>query len=108
MELGLLGGSRRAELSADRAGLLASQDPTVSMGMFLKMAGGRAGDDEISLDEFLMQAEEYEIVVHSLDGIMTVLTLSFRPPPFNTAPAAELTRWTRRGASYRIIPGDFP
>ena len=68
VQLALLEWSRKAELSADRAGLLASQDPTVSMGMFLKMAGGRAGDDEISLDEFLVQAEEYEIGGHALDG----------------------------------------
>ena len=30
------------------------------MRTFLKLAGGSAGDDEISLDEFMVQAEEYE------------------------------------------------
>src|SRR3979409_50123 len=37
VELGLLEWSRKSELSSDRAGLLAAQDPTASMQMFLKM-----------------------------------------------------------------------
>ena len=41
-QLALLEWSRKAELSADRAGLLASQDPHVTMGMYLKLAGGNA------------------------------------------------------------------
>src|SRR5512145_2343106 len=52
-QLALLEWYRKAELSADRAGLLATQDVDVSMRTFLKMAGGGAGDDdEINLEAF--------------------------------------------------------
>src|SRR5216117_76968 len=50
---------RKSELSSDRAGLLASQDATASLRVFLKMAGG--GDmTQMDLDTFLVQAKEYE------------------------------------------------
>src|ERR1041384_1906750 len=59
-QLALLEWYRKSEMSADRAGLLVTQDLDVSMRTFLKMAGGAAGDDEISLEAFLEQAETYE------------------------------------------------
>jgi Zn-dependent protease with chaperone function len=108
IQLALLEWSRKAELSADRAGLLASQDPTVTMGMYLKFAGGTSGDDESSLDEFLIQAEEYEIGGHAIDAVLKVLNLLFRSHPFNTARAAELQHWQKSGAYDRIIGGDYP
>jgi len=108
IQLALLEWSRKAELSADRAGLLASQDPTTTMGMYLKFAGGNAGEDGTSLEEFLTQAEEYEIGGHALDGVFKVLNLVFRSHPFNTARAAELNRWQQSGAYDRILGGDYP
>ena len=108
VQLALLEWSRKAELSADRAGLLASQSPETTMGMYLKFAGGNAGNDETSLDEFLAQAEEYEIGGHALDGVFKVLNLVFRSHPFNTARAAELHRWQMSGAYDRILAGNYP
>jgi len=108
IQLALLEWSRKAELSADRAGLLASQDSTTTMGMYLKFAGGNAGEDGTSLEEFLTQAEEYEIGGHALDGVFKVLNLVFRSHPFNTARAAELNRWQQSGAYDRILGGDYP
>lgn len=108
VQLALLEWSRKAELSADRAGLLASQSPKTTMGMYLKFAGGNAGNDETSLEEFLAQAEEYEIGGHALDGVFKVLNLVFRSHPFNTARAAELHRWQMSGAYDRIVGGDYP
>ncbi|HXT47080.1 MAG TPA: M48 family metallopeptidase [Gemmatimonadaceae bacterium] len=108
VQLALLEWYRKAELSADRAGLLASQDPPVTMGMYLKFAGGNSGDDETSLDEFLIQAEEYESGGHAIDGLFKVLNVIFRSHPFNTARAAELQRWQKSGAYERIIGGDYP
>jgi len=78
------------------------------MGMYLKFAGGTDGDDPSSLDEFLVQAEEYEIGGHALDGVLKVLNLLFRSHPFNTARAAELNHWLKSGAYERILAGDYP
>ena len=50
---------RKAELSADRAGLLAGQDPAAALRLAMKLAGG--GDlSEVDTTAFLEQAAEYE------------------------------------------------
>src|SRR5216117_3699752 len=55
VRIALLEWYRKSELSSDRAGLVASQDATASLRMFLKMAGG--GDvKETDLNAFLVQA----------------------------------------------------
>jgi Zn-dependent protease with chaperone function len=59
IKLALLEWYRKSELSSDRAGMLASQDATASMRVFLKLAGGGTGA-ELDLDAFMRQAAEYE------------------------------------------------
>jgi Zn-dependent protease with chaperone function len=108
IQLALLEWYRKAELSADRAGLLATQDPRSSMQLFMRFAGGPPLDDETSLDEFLRQAEEYESAGNALDGIFKILNVAFRTHPFNTVRAGELQRWIRNGAYDRILAGDYP
>ena len=108
VQLALLEWSRKSELSADRAGLLASQDVAVTLGTFLKWAGGNPGDDEISLEDYLIQAAEYETGGHALDGVFKILNLVFRTHPFNTARAAELQKWQQSGAYDRILAGEYP
>lgn len=108
IQLALLEWYRKAELSADRAGLLATQDPRSSMQLFMRFAGGPPLDDETNLDEFMRQAEEYESGGNALDGIFRVLNVAFRTHPFNTVRAGELQRWIRDGAYDRIIGGNYP
>src|SRR5881396_1085155 len=59
IQIALLEWFRKSEISCDRAGLLASQDPLASMRMFMKMAGGNSLD-QMDLDAFMTQAREYE------------------------------------------------
>lgn len=111
IELALFEWSRKSELSADRAGLLATQDSKASMNMFLKFAGGRNGsddDDEVSLDEFLVQAQEYETGGSAVDNVFKILNVAFRTHPFNTVRAGELQRWIATGEYDRIVNGDYP
>lgn len=108
IQLALFEWARKAELSSDRAGLLATQDPQASMRLFLKFAGGITPDDESNLDEFLVQAQEYEERGGALDTIFRVLNVAFRTHPFNTVRAAELQRWVQTGAYDRIVNGDYP
>jgi Zn-dependent protease with chaperone function len=108
IQLALLEWYRKAELSADRAGLLASQDPTTSMRLFLRFAGGTSADDEMSLEEFLAQAREYETGGSAIDSIFKVLNVAFRTHPFHTVRAAELERWVQSGAYERIVGGEYP
>src|SRR5436309_1772170 len=97
---------RKSELSSDRAGLIATQDPPASMRMFLKMAGG--GDmKQMDLNEFLAQAKEYEETGGAVDRIFQILNTLERTHPFNTLRAAELQRWIEAGHYERILNGEY-
>ena len=106
IQFALLEWARKSELSADRAGLLAAQDPRASMRMFLKMAGG--GDmKEMSLDAFLQQAKEYEETGGAIDRIFKILNTLPQSHPFNTLRAAELERWITAGAYEKVLGGEY-
>src|SRR6266852_4893678 len=97
---------RKSELSSDRAGLLASQDPNASLRMFLKMAGG--GDmAEMDLNTFLVQAKEYEETGGALDRVFKILNTLGASHPFNTLRAAELQRWIEAGHYERALRGEY-
>ena len=117
IELALFEWFRKSELSSDRAGLLSGQDPNIAMSAFFRMAGGRPGwkdeagaedDDEVSLDEFLAQAEEYESGGTAIDSVFKYLNVAFQTHPFHTVRVAELHKWVRSGDYHRIIGGDYP
>src|SRR5256885_1795507 len=79
IQFALLEWYRKSELSSDRAGLVAAQDPAAPMRMFLKMAGG-GGLKEMDLNDLLPLATEYE----EADGaVVRVLQLA------NTLPQAQ-------------------
>src|SRR6185503_14153353 len=106
IRIALLEWYRKSELSSDRAGLLASQDATASLRMFLKMAGG--GDmKQMDLNAFLVQAKEYEASGGALDRIFQILNTLDRTHPFNTLRAAELQRWIEGGDYDRILRGEY-
>ncbi|MGQ0646658.1 MAG: M48 family metallopeptidase [Gemmatimonadaceae bacterium] len=106
-QLALMEWYRKAELSADRAGLLTTQDPRVSASTFLKMAGGGAGDDDISVDAFLEQADAYEHGADFADKVWQIINTAFRTHPFGTVRAAELQRWVKSGEYEKILAGDY-
>ena len=106
IQFALLEWFRKSELSSDRAGLIATQDPKASMRMFLKMAGG--GDmAQMDLDAFLAQAKEYEDTGGAVDRIFKILNTLGQSHPFNTLRAAELQRWVEAGAYDRILNGEY-
>jgi Zn-dependent protease with chaperone function len=98
---------RKAELSADRAGLLAAQDQSASIRLFMKTAGG--GDlSQIDTAAFLEQAAEYEGGGDLRDSIHKLGMTAFNSEPFPVARAAELRRWVDSGDYARILGGDYP
>src|SRR6266700_114389 len=71
IQLALLEWFRKSELSSDRAGLVACQDPTASLRVNLKFAGG--GDmSQMDLNAFLVQAKEYEAAGGAIDRIFKI------------------------------------
>ena len=104
--LGLLEWSRKAELSADRAGLLAVQSTDASLWAFLKMAGGGT-HEESDLNEFLVQADEYRKGGDVADAVFKVLNLLGMTHPFHTLRAAELRDWIEAGDYDRVLRGEY-
>ncbi|RMH12716.1 MAG: M48 family peptidase, partial [Gemmatimonadetes bacterium] len=102
----LLEWSRKSELSCDRAGLLAIQDPEKVMGTMLKMAGG-GDDDEMNLDAFIQQAEEYRESGDVADQVFKVLNLMGATHPFYVLRVAEIRSWIEQGEYDRILRGEY-
>src|SRR6266542_3486377 len=98
---------RKAELSADRAGLLAGQDPHASMRLEMKLAGG--GDlSEVDTAAFLEQAAEYDRAGDLRDSFIKLTFLLGRSHPLPVARAATLRQWIDSGEYGRILAGDYP
>jgi Zn-dependent protease with chaperone function len=98
---------RKAELSADRAGLLATQDPPASLRLAMKLAGG--GDlSETDTTAFLEQAAEYDRTGDLRDSLLKIMLTWARTHPLPVARAAELRTWVDSGAYRRILEGDYP
>jgi Zn-dependent protease with chaperone function len=104
--VGLLEWYRKSELSSDRAGLLACQDPQGALATSMKLAGGGRAD-ETDLDEFLAQADEYRESGDVADSVFKVLNLLGTTHPFHTLRAAELRDWVESGAYDRILRGEY-
>ncbi|WP_131740876.1 M48 family metallopeptidase [Actinomadura roseirufa] len=105
--IGLREWFRKAELSADRAGLLAGQDVDAAKRSMMKLAGGTRLS-EMSSEAFLAQAAEYDAAGDVRDGLLKFLNLLPQSHPFAVARFAEIDRWARDGDYQRILAGDYP
>lgn len=102
----LLEWSRKAELSADRAGLLAVQDPEVVMRTMMKMAGG-GENHETNLQDFIAQAEAYRESGDVADQVFKVLNLVMQTHPFYVLRVGELRSWIESGDYDRTLRGEY-
>jgi len=102
----LLEWDRKSELSADRAGLLVCQDPDVAMRVDMKLAGG-GKTDQMNVDEFLLQAEEYRAGGTVVDSVLKLFRLLARTHPFPVLRLAELKKWIDSGEYEQIMAGEF-
>jgi Zn-dependent protease with chaperone function len=98
---------RKAELSCDRAGLLAGQDLQASMRGLMKLAGGH-NLAELNVDAFLEQAEEYERAGDLRDGVLKLLQVLPQTHPFAVVRVAELKKWAEGPEYQAILAGDYP
>jgi Zn-dependent protease with chaperone function len=104
--IALLEWYRKAELSSDRAGALAVQQPEVGMRVMLKLAGGGRGP-ETNLPEFLRQADEYRRGGDLADQVFKVLNAIGATHPFPVLRVAELRDWFESGAYERLLSGEY-
>lgn len=103
--------SRQAEITADRAGLLVSQNLGISLDANLALAGGPSRlAHEMNRDAFMDQARAYQDVT-GLDAVGKVLIFmlmsSWMTHPMPVHRAQELERWHENGAYGRIIAGEY-
>jgi Zn-dependent protease with chaperone function len=103
--LALLEWSRKAELSCDRAGLLAVQAPEPGLRTMLQFAGGTF--TETNLAAFVEQAEEYRDSSDLTDQVFKVLNLLWVTHPFPVIRVAEMRNWFESGAYDRIMAGEY-
>ena len=107
-QMALLEWYRKAEFSADRAGLLGVQDLRVAASAQLKLSGGKGGDDTIDVDAFLQQASEYETDGGAWDKALKLMNTVWRSHPFGTVRAAEMARWSTSDQYREILAGNYP
>jgi Zn-dependent protease with chaperone function len=98
---------RKAELSGDRAGLLAAQDPGASTRLLMKLAGGGRLED-LDVTAFAQQGDEYLSSPDVRDSVLKLLLLEGRSHPFTVVRAAELRRWVDSGEYTRVLAGEYP
>jgi Zn-dependent protease with chaperone function len=110
VRLAFLEWSRKAELSADRAGLLGGQDVAVAQRVGMKMAGGGRGEafaGQLNVDAFMQQAHEYASSSEGLDVVYKILSTLALTHPMHTVRAAELQRWVASDEYDRILRGEY-
>jgi Zn-dependent protease with chaperone function len=101
---------RCAELTADRAGLLACQNPRVALAVEMKLASGPGSRiaRELDLDTFMEQAREFETLDGGkLEQMWRAVLENDRSHPWPVVRARELDRWVRVGHYQRILDGAY-
>ncbi|MFW5801311.1 MAG: M48 family metallopeptidase [Spirochaeta sp.] len=97
---------RKSELSADRAGLLVTQDVDVAYSTLMKLAGGPK-TSQMNIDEFVRQAAEYDQGETVLDGVYKLMNLLGQSHPFPVLRLSELKAWVETGAYDKIMEGTY-
>lgn len=98
---------RKAELSADRAGLLCSQDPAAALRMHILLAGANSPGD-VDPAEFLRQAAEYEAEGDIRDSVLKLMNTVDLSHPLVVVRAAELQKWAASAEYRAILSGEYP
>ena len=99
--------ARKAELSGDRAGLLAVQDPAAALRVQMKLASG-GQLEELDTTAFLAQGTEYESAGDLRDSVLKLLLLEAATHPLAVVRAHELRRWVDDGEYTAIVSGTYP
>jgi Zn-dependent protease with chaperone function len=102
--------NRKSELTADRAGLLVSQNSDVAVRTLLKLAGGApSGASEANIEEFIRQADDYEDMDESLLNILYKFEMTkYQSHPFPALRAREIQRWSQSEQYRAILRGEYP
>ncbi len=99
--------SRKSELSADRAGMIATQDPAVAFRVHMKLASGGNLDD-LDTTSFFAQGTEYAEAGDLRESVLKLMLVENQSHPFAVVRARELRRWVDSGEYTQILAGNYP
>ena len=101
---------RKAELTADRAGLLCVQDLDPCLSTMMKLAGGGGRLwDEMDKHEFLRQIDDYDDADRStVNRAYKMWLTAWRTHPFPILRAKELRTWFVNGYDDLVTPRALP
>ncbi len=102
--------SRKAELTADRAELLVTQNLDASLRINMKLAGGtRQVYAQMDQNEFLKQADTYEELDHStINKVFKFLREIWLTHPVPVYRAKEVKVWSESKQYNEILAGRYP
>lgn len=101
---------RCAELTADRCGLLAVQDPKVALSTEMKLGSGPGARiaKELNIEAFMEQARQFEEQdTGTLESVWRAMLEHDRSHPWPVVRARELDQWVKSGQYAAILGGEF-
>lgn len=110
LQIAMYDWSRKAELTADRAELLVTQDVETCIRINMKLAGGsNTVYAQTDHDEFLRQADHYEEIDHTtLNKIYKLMNEVWLTHPVPVYRAKEIKLWSETKQYKEIMAGRYP
>lgn len=108
LELALYNWYRKAELSCDRAALLATGNIDACTSTLMKLAGGaREIAQQLDVEEFVKQAELYKELDSSImNKVYKFLLIRYQTHPFAVLRAKEINEWSKTEQYHRLLRGE--
>lgn len=96
---------RMSEFTADRAGLLCCQKPTVAIKSLIKMAGLPYSQyDKIDVESFIQQAKDFKMLdFEGLNKVIKLISIADSTHPWTVMRGAQLIEWLNEGEAKRIL-----
>jgi Zn-dependent protease with chaperone function len=110
LQLGLMWWDRCAELTADRAALLAVRRPEIVLRLLMKIAGGAPSLlGQLSFEAFLAQADRLDKMSADSGWARALMLVQemFRSHPFPVYRAKEIVEWISSGNYLEILDGEY-
>ena len=99
--------SRKSELSADRAAVLATQEPAIAFRVHMKLASGGHLED-LDATSFFAQGTEYAEAGDLRESLLKLMLVENQSHPFAVVRAGELRRWVDSGEYTQVLGGNYP
>jgi len=108
LQAALLHWKRMSEFTADRAGLLACQDPTPALTLMMKVAGlPRSRYDSVNTEDFIAQARAFEALdTDALSWIARRLVSAGDTHPWTVLRAQQALLWLDSGEFEKLVSTD--